>query len=413
MLLNMLKNYTLFILLAGLSFACSKPEETAPKIILQRNITLSSQADIEKFAADYQHAPEIGIDGNIVIGKAPKDGYSDIKSLKSLSKLTGISKNLVISMNNQLESLEGLENLGYVGGTLRIQQTALADNIDLSSLRRVDDSLVVEQNPQLRSLTGLSGLKKVGSIRLSANPQLEDLHGLEKITSLKSLYLDKNDKLVDLAGLERLKLIKDNLYVLVNKSLSSLSGLDSLERVGKNVAFYGVKHVGPDAYNAALTNISLPNLRYIGGDLHLENIKSTQTLALPLLDTIAGTLRVVQANGLSSLAGLPALAFVGKDAVISKNPFTDLAGLANLKVVKGALQVQENTNLTTLQGLAVLQEAATVQVKQNQRLSNLCTLKAAIEKILSKNASPSLQIIDLSGNAKGAYTYQQLLDECT
>ena len=99
--------------------------------------------------------------------------------------------------------------------------------------------------------------------------------------------------------------------------------------------------------------------------------------------------------------------------MINKNPFTDLAGLNKLKVVKGALQVQENPNLTSLQGLAVLQEAAAILVKQNQRLSNLCALKAAIEKILSKNASPSLQIIDLSGNAKGAYTYQQLLNECT
>lgn len=308
--MNRFKDYRLLVLLVLLLGSCTEYDGTIRKKIVTGDFILRTQADVHAFAAEFEDIPNLGIEGSLTIGHtSPSEQSSDIISLEPLSKLSRISKNLTISMNQQLASLKGLENLKKVDGNLRIQFNGLEEGLMLNSLRHTD-SLLILQNTKLPNMAGLSSLRQAGTVKISQNPQLQDLRGLDSLINLKSLYLENNSNLVHLLGLERLKEVGTMLLIRENSRLRSLQGLGRLEKVGLEM------------------NISL------------------------------------------------------------------------------------NPELQALSGLSVLKQAGTIKINQNLSLSNLCALKQAVEAIISVGSQNPAEQINLNGNAKASYTYEQLLEEC-
>jgi hypothetical protein len=130
--------------------------------------------------------------------------------LKALSGYTSVTGSLFIT-DSSLSSLEGLECLIHVGG-----------------------SLLIDGNRSLTSLTGLGRLKSVGSnLYFIVNDSLTSLAGLERLESIGgSLGVTSNLSLTSLTGLERLKSVGGTVQIEINRSLTSLAGLERLESIG-------------------------------------------------------------------------------------------------------------------------------------------------------------------------------------
>lgn len=159
---------------------------------LSEGIEFTTQEQIDNFQTDYPNCNEI--EGGVVING------EDITNLDSLIVLTSIEGNLNIGwwlyQNPSLISLEGLNNLTYVGGSLRIDRNALL--VDLTGLDH---------------LTSIGGELRIGTCwsknqnpdYIVGNPSLKNLLGLKNLTSLEGgVMIECNDSLTSLEGLENI-----------------------------------------------------------------------------------------------------------------------------------------------------------------------------------------------------------------
>jgi hypothetical protein len=125
--------------------------------------------------------------------------------------------------------------------------------------------------------------------------------------------IDGEDTAADIGELANIECITGGLYIS-NTALSSLAGLESLQRVG----FLKIYN------NDALTSLN-----------GLENLTS-----------VSGALRIYNNDALTSLSGLENLISVGGDLSISENDaLTSLGGLGNLSELAGVLCIEENDAL--------------------------------------------------------------------
>ena len=157
-------------------------------------VILESQVVVNDFGANCYSK----IDGNLSIGLI--GGNNDITDLTPLSSITEIFTSnpdegvglLRISANN-LERLNGLENVASVNALLITYCNQLTDLEGLNSLVSIggDDSwfqtLDIHSNENLVSLNGLNNLTTIGQesfitfIRIAGNPELQNLDPLSNL----------------------------------------------------------------------------------------------------------------------------------------------------------------------------------------------------------------------------------------
>jgi hypothetical protein len=148
--------------------------------------------------------------------------------------------------NKRLSSLSGLSSLVEVGGDLVITDNdALSSLSGLEQLSQIGGWLHIESQPGLDSLSGLSGLVDAGVVYVSGNPGLTSLSGLDSLVGAGSLAVKDNDGLASLEGLRALTSIRNELLIGSNEALTDVSALYGLVSVGGDVTVTG---------NAALTD---------------------------------------------------------------------------------------------------------------------------------------------------------------
>nr|NQU91648.1 hypothetical protein [Bacteroidota bacterium] len=196
---------------------------------LPEGIQFSTQEEIDNFQTNYANCSEIegyveisgeeisNLDGLIVItsigGHAIISGTSlpDLSGLNNLSHIGGF---LMISYNNSLTSLTGLENLTSIEGTF-----------DIGGNMGGGNSL-------LKNLNGLESLSYIGgSLKIYSNAQLASLAGLENLnTIMQGLVIGDdpnpwgnagNPSLKDISALANVSTLTTDLRILYNDSLSS------------------------------------------------------------------------------------------------------------------------------------------------------------------------------------------------
>jgi hypothetical protein len=119
---------------------------------LPEGITFATQSQIDSFSILYPNCSEI--EGEVFI-----EG-EDINSLIGIEALTAIHGSLRINYNNTiLTTLNGLNNLTYIGGSLMIGGNAgLSDISALGNVDYVGYFIIVSFNPYLNSLAGLDNI---------------------------------------------------------------------------------------------------------------------------------------------------------------------------------------------------------------------------------------------------------------
>jgi type IX secretion system substrate protein len=204
------------------------------------NVTLSTQADVNAFAANYPTCSAIS--GDLWISGA---GITDLSPLIPIHTISG---SLVIYLCSSLQNLNGLNNVTSIGG-----------------------SLDINVNPQLTSIGGLENLTSIGNSLIINNVgTLTNLNGLQALTTVNSLMSIKGTGLISLTGLDNLVSIGFFLEISNNPALVSLAALSNLTQIGGYIdmqnnpvltTLSGFDNISPTSITAILIRNS-PNLSF-------------------------------------------------------------------------------------------------------------------------------------------------------
>jgi hypothetical protein len=193
--------WTVFCLVSLFTFGGAAQNSCLPE-----GITFSTQEQIDSFSEMYPGC-------NDILGSVLIQG-SDITSLSGLMQISMIRNDLQITNTSMLVSLEGLNNLWFIGiGSAQLY------------------GLNITENTALTSLQGINSLNEVtGALQIGSNPLITDLHGLENLETTGSFVLIfNNESLSDITGLRKLSTIRGNLILDNLPALNSLKGIDNID----------------------------------------------------------------------------------------------------------------------------------------------------------------------------------------
>jgi hypothetical protein len=134
----------------------------------------------------------------------------------------------VIQIANDAKHYAGCSE---VFGNLRIEDAAISDLHDLASLRTVHGALVVTRNEELTNLHGLEHLEAVSHLELSDNPQLRSMSELSALRQAPTVLIRNNPELESVRGLEGLERVES--LALINDGIIQTAGLDHLRLIGE------------------------------------------------------------------------------------------------------------------------------------------------------------------------------------
>lgn len=346
---------------------------------------IETQEDLEAFATC------TAIEGSVQV-QGP-----DIHSLAALRHVEEIEGSLLIGQHTALASLEGLESLRILDGSLVLQNNAAL--IDTSALSRlvlarsltafgspllthIETTAAVER-VELHSLPALveaPGIIVQDELQFVSLPSLASWGGL-RITSTVSAVRLRETGLVTLAPLTPL-VESDYLAFIDNAALVSLSGLDNLRQV-ELLELEGsprLAALGPLAALETVDTLTLGELSGLTDSSALAGLSSLASLEL------RGEQPDLDLSGLSGLRSLSGALVIEASGELDLRPLAGLRTVAELKVLDGA-------GLTTLAGLSGLAELDGLTVSGNAQLESLAGLEAL------DTARSSLRSLDLIDNA--------------
>ena len=162
-------------------------------------------------------------------------------NLKSFQGLETLNKVENISLGGaSISSLNGLNNLSWVGSMYLVGLTMIENLQGLENLVTIEENLFIARNPILKTIASLQNAKPIyGELTIEKNSVLENLDGLENITRLKNLILESNPTLRSIQALENLESVEGEVKIYDNEKLQFLTGLESLRmansiRIQKN-----------------------------------------------------------------------------------------------------------------------------------------------------------------------------------
>ncbi len=217
------------------------------------------------------------------------------------------------------------------------------------------------------------GCKHVlGNLQIGTNSStalITNLDSLYQVERVKYLYVMNNKALSSLRGLNRLKQIDLTFHCVGNIALENMSGLDSLSSIGGPFEF---------GYNNKIVNLKgLERLTNIGGGITFSNCAALTNLhGLDSLGSIGNFLYFVQNPVLSSLRGLEKIKTIPFYLSIFLNPaLPNLDGLNNVTHIGNLVSITDNKSLTSLSGLENLQTVNShLWIVNNYELSDISSL---------------------------------------
>lgn len=232
-----------------------------------------------------------------------------------------------------LENVDNLANLTYIGGDLNLSSNPLSNIDGLKNLQVIDGQLSLTSNP-LTNLDGLSNLETLDTLLLSNMEGLENINGLSKLTEITgSIQIDNNPSLTNLNGLSNITTIGGDFHMEDMPSLTNLDGLSNLTSVDEiQVTFSGLQNVN-----------GLSNLTSIPGSLFLPRNSS-----------------------LTDISGLSNITSIGDTLNLSDTPISNVNGLSSLKTVPGQIYLNSNSNLTDLSGLNSLESVGSIYLEDKE-----------------------------------------------
>jgi hypothetical protein len=190
------------------------------------NYYFTSQANVDSFPSYYLSCHKL-------------EGYThitgdNITNLDSLAGIDTINGSLHLCGNNNLASLNGLNNLRYVQNDLYLgywecgSNPKLTDLTGLNKLTAISGGMLLLGNSGLLSLSGLDSLTSVGEeFGIYESPLLQNLNGISKLDSAHSVRIAGNDSMISLDGLQSLT-YANYITIIYNPMLITLDGIENV-----------------------------------------------------------------------------------------------------------------------------------------------------------------------------------------
>lgn len=364
---------------------------------LPEGIKFHSQEEIDNFQNNYPSCVEI--EGGVTI-----DG-SDINNLNGLNAIQSIYGYLVIdnySGHPNLTSLQGLENLESIGGTLALDKNISLTSLNgLEQLKSIGGGFIILFNNSLIDLSSLENLESIGEMLwIEFNSSLINLNGLDNVTSIgEDLILDANFSLSDISGLNSLKSIGGDIKIRSNQKLVSLHGIGNIDastihnmRIDNNIALTdcGMESIceylkSPNGdvniYNNA-TGCENPPEIASGCDFTMECLPygsyffNTQAEISNFPKEYSNCVELngstkINGENINNLNGLNMVTRIVNLDIIENPVLSNLTGLENLNTVDDII-IWGNENLTSLSGLEGLTSVESkIEIYGNQKLSSI------------------------------------------
>ena len=384
--------------------------------------------------------------------------------------LSPVSDDIIINIadNPNLLSLEGLPPFTKLK-TLRISDTGITSMDGMEFLREVP-ILRLEDNTSLTSLDALQDIEIIGgnftqvnleglpittigtwltsadnttALSIRNNENLISLVGLEVVQELRTLSISFNDALADVSSLGNLQLVEDNIAIVNNASIVTLSVLDDLTfnpsgefgnlSIGDNLILIDLPAFSTAPFTVATLSIyDNPELISLAG---LEGITEATTglyiyrnhtisnlNPLSSIQNIGGDIRILENNNLINIDALigvssisPIITDIDPGIFIEDNPvLQNVDGLSNITSVPEdhIISIKNNASITHLQGIANLNlsdlsSEGVLEISNNVNLTT-CDVQSICE--LLDHQSPATIIIE--GNAYGCETVSQVNSVC-
>jgi Secretion system C-terminal sorting domain len=224
-------------------------------------LILANQAEVDNFSANYPGCTML--DKSLWVGT---NAGSDITNLNGLSQIThigmsqgGFGGGLFIIDSPLLTSLNGLNNLQIIGGSLGIQNTSIINMQGLNSLEEVRGSLSQNNNNLIVNMNGLESLTGLRRIEFTDLPALVNLEGLELLELIDGdVQLSNISNFSSFQGLNNITAIKRALRVINCDNLTNLDVLD-------NITYLGYLHLFENANLSSIQGLSnaLPENVYL------------------------------------------------------------------------------------------------------------------------------------------------------
>ncbi len=265
------------------------------------DITLSTQAQVDAFG------PCVDYDGTIIISG------EDITNVANLAGISTISGGLEITNCPNLLTLDGLESLTSVNGIALFNCESL-NNIDaIQNLQGDLDFYVIIQLPALENFEGITNLNGSVTTFLFQNTSVTSINlnqGITAVTDYIEIFGNSNmTTLVDLPDFTP----QTDLQFLSNVMLENTD------------AFAGIQEMG--------------SLTFVGNGV--QNLDGFSNL-----ETVHGTVVIVDNNNITNLDGLASLNTIGSSLILDGNTsLTNVDALSENLVITNSLIVTNNTLL--------------------------------------------------------------------
>ena len=233
----------------------------------------------------------------------------------------------------------------------------------------------------------------IGTVRLDGD-QITNVNGLINITSIEgSLYLGGMTylptSLTNLKGLMNLEVIRGNLYVDNCTSLVDFTGLEKLISIGGNL------QIG-DNWSKSTKGTN-------------GNCVVTHLFGLDNLQSVEGSVYIMDNHSLKSLGGLENLTWVGGDVIIDENRnLKNLDPLQNLTYVNGDIEISRNRRLECIKGISNIDPENINKL----RIGSNPSLTFCEADFICSYLSNSEDVVSIFDNAIGCYNGADVMKAC-
>lgn len=324
-----MRSSTFLPVLAAIGLATAQSN----KICSQKEVIIKSQSDATTIATSCKK-----FTGNIVIDE-------ECGGAIDLNGIGEIDGNLIAEGATDLVALQG-ESLSTITGSMRLTGLTILSTLSFPALVKVDalewttlpslDSLnfngpvsqanrIFITDTHLTSLDGIN-LEQVKSFEVTNNAYLRTIS--TQVGNITEALIINNNGL-------NLTLDFPNLIWAMNMTVRNVSKLSipSLQSINSTFGVYG----------SYMESVMAPNLTKVGGDVAYVADAALTNISMPLLKSIGGGLLIANCSSLESIDGFASLEKTG--AINISGNFTE-AAFPKLADVRGTFNAQTSGNFS-------------------------------------------------------------------
>ncbi len=347
---------------------------------------------------------------------------NDITNLNGLSVIISIGGNLHIggiigTSNNSLISLQGLENLTTIGGSLEItNNSALITITGLNNLSSIGAGLMIHANNALENINGLNGLINVGGpISIGYCGGLTTIQELGSIdpASISDLAIYENGQLSECA-IENIcnYLTSPNGVVSIYNNSDGCQNPQEIANIcGITLPClpYGNYYFHTQEEIDGFQN-NFPDCYDLEGDVTIYGYYIYNLMGLINVNSIGGSL-YIHGGLINNILGLANLTSIGGNLTLFGNPcLVSFFGLSALSEIGGFLRIgiNQNSALISLSGLENISEASITDLTI---VGNYSLSECDIQNICAYLENPN-GTVEIHGNANGCNSQLQVQQTC-